>query len=400
MGGGSGYPAAPGGVYAMPAPAAAGGGGHFMIPAYPMGAYGPGKNMASPIMGNVLPAMGGHQQQQQHPHQQGGGGGLGFNSRGGMQQLRPHNRRGGMPGSSKQLVHFDESLAATQTVDRAIVSALKQPQHRLLLLEIEPAIHKMITETDSERLKLTNPLGKYQRMLIHKLGDYFRMDREVDYAKGSDMCTVTLVRTERTCVPNTILQELCRSALEAAEMADGGQPWPYVPRQQQQQQSHSRQQQESDSNVARRSVERAHSDEGVLEGGVDEHCSDVRGTCSEGGASAERTPSETGEDPAAATAGVKRRGVKILRRGPGSKGKNTRASRPDESSSDEGGKYSEANLLHNLPVDLREEHYNKIRAKIFQEDDGTPLVYSNEDLAAMESARKHIPKGTDLDDPE
>lgn len=91
------------------------------------------------------------------------------------------------------------------------------------------------------------------------------MDREVDYAKGSDMCTVTLVRTERTCVPNTILQELCRSALEAAEMADGGQPWPYVPRQQQQQQSHSRQQEESDSNVARRSVERAHSDEGVLE---------------------------------------------------------------------------------------------------------------------------------------
>ncbi|EER09543.1 hypothetical protein Pmar_PMAR007754 [Perkinsus marinus ATCC 50983] len=235
------------------------------------------------------------------------------------------------------------------------------------------------------------------------------MDRVVDYTKGSEMSTVTLIRTERTCVPNTILQELCRTALEAAEMADGsGHPWPYVPRQQQQQESGHRQQQEQYDvhGGPPHDDTRARSDEGVLEQQGMEHCADERGTCSEGGASGGGTPSETAEDPTAATGIIptKGRSVKILRRGPGSKGKNmrgaTRGAEDDEFSSDEGGKHSEANLLHNLPVDQREEHYNKIRAKIFQEDDGTPLVCSNEELAAMEGARKHIPKGTDLDDPE
>lgn len=92
------------------------------------------------------------------------------------------------------------------------------------------------------------------------------MDREVDYTKGSEMSTVTLIRTERTCVPNTILQELCRTALEAAEMADGsGHSWPYVSRQQQES-GHRQQQEQYDVHGGPPHDDtRARSDEGVLE---------------------------------------------------------------------------------------------------------------------------------------
>ncbi|KAF4737868.1 hypothetical protein FOZ62_013059, partial [Perkinsus olseni] len=169
-------------------------------------------------------------------------------------------------------------------------------------------------------------------------------------------------------------------------------------------QEQQQQQERFDTDVPPPHDHRSHSDEGDCEGGVassEEHCADMRGTCSEGDACGGGTPSETMAGEGGAAGAMKRRSVKILRRGPGSKNKSGGMSRPDESSSDEGGKHSEANLLHNLPVDQREEHYNKIRAKIFEKEDSTPVVCSNEDLAGIDGvARKHIPKGTDLDDPD
>eukprot|EP00397_Hematodinium_sp_SG-2012_P002145 GEMP01002151.1.p1 GENE.GEMP01002151.1~~GEMP01002151.1.p1 ORF type:complete len:700 (+),score=148.43 GEMP01002151.1:32-2131(+) len=92
-------------------------------------------------------------------------------------------------------------------LDPSLVSALQQcPRDRTFLLRIEKQLTAYIHQP-VEKIRLDTPFPPYQRMLVHRLADYFGLARIVE--KKGHTATITLVKTAGSIVPERSLQMVC-----------------------------------------------------------------------------------------------------------------------------------------------------------------------------------------------
>ncbi|ORY83107.1 hypothetical protein BCR37DRAFT_392465 [Protomyces lactucae-debilis] len=103
-------------------------------------------------------------------------------------------------------------------IDEALLDALKtSTQHRVLLLALEAQLTAFIqTNLDLPVLE-TNRLNGFQRLLAHKLGDYYFVDHTLDRARGLIMFS----RLPHSKVPEKTLMTLWQDAQREQADASG-----------------------------------------------------------------------------------------------------------------------------------------------------------------------------------
>lgn len=114
---------------------------------------------------------------------------------------------GGTTGSVRAtMIHVNDALH--RKLDPSIVSALQQgPRDRNFLLRIEKQFITHLQLENSDKIRLSTPFPPYQRMLVHRLADYFGLARIVE-KKGQE-ATITLVKTAESQIPERSLLTVC-----------------------------------------------------------------------------------------------------------------------------------------------------------------------------------------------
>eukprot|EP00742_Colponemidia_sp_Colp-10_P002482 GILJ01002646.1.p1 GENE.GILJ01002646.1~~GILJ01002646.1.p1 ORF type:complete len:415 (+),score=54.12 GILJ01002646.1:53-1246(+) len=85
-------------------------------------------------------------------------------------------------------------------LDSSITSALRQPRIKVFLLKLEGELLRFISNTSLQRLKLP-PMPPYQRLLVHRVSDYFKLERVVSASPDGVKATVMLIKTPTTTIP-------------------------------------------------------------------------------------------------------------------------------------------------------------------------------------------------------
>ncbi|CAO1628973.1 unnamed protein product [Parajaminaea phylloscopi] len=105
--------------------------------------------------------------------------------------------------------------ARERVLDETLMDALRSSRDRLFLIRQETDMSDFVA--DDSRSEHTLPLmNSYQRLLVHRCADFFRLRREVD----ADTKVVTLTKTPETRIPSRKLVNLFNEANSTLKPAD------------------------------------------------------------------------------------------------------------------------------------------------------------------------------------
>ncbi|KAI8378923.1 single-stranded nucleic acid binding R3H [Blakeslea trispora] len=94
--------------------------------------------------------------------------------------------------TQQTIQEFNDPVVPTEP-DQFIIDLLKKPQERLFLLKLELEFEAFIKDSSKLRLDLPN-MNSYQRLMIHKLAPYYKLNHYHDaMRKGVYVC-----KTNRT----------------------------------------------------------------------------------------------------------------------------------------------------------------------------------------------------------
>nr|CAG8562628.1 6268_t:CDS:2 [Entrophospora candida] len=95
----------------------------------------------------------------------------------------------------EQTAHLDEIDLATG-LDGFLLAALRSPKDRMFLLKLDQEMERFIDDESRSRLEFP-PMNSYQRLIIHRVAQYFKLSHVVD-ASGK---AVILYKSPETQIP-------------------------------------------------------------------------------------------------------------------------------------------------------------------------------------------------------
>lgn len=112
-------------------------------------------------------------------------------------------------GVRSTMIQVNETLQ--KRIDPSLISALQQgPRDRTFLLRIEKQlIGYIMHQPTQDQIRLPTPFPPYQRMLVHRLADYFGFARIVEKKGHPQEANITLIKTPESRVPDKSLLMVC-----------------------------------------------------------------------------------------------------------------------------------------------------------------------------------------------